>query len=94
MSYGCVGDAGTSVSSSGDSRSVGSFDRDDGRLVDVVARQVGESVRSSARHSRSSSTAKCATPLVSLCVARAAELLLGDLSCVTVFTTSGPVTNM
>ena len=37
------------------------------------------SSRISRRHSRSSGTAKCATPLVSLCVMRAAELLLRDL---------------
>ena len=50
--------------------------------------------RISARHSRSSSTAKCATPLVALCVIAPPSSSFVTSSCVTVLITSGPVTNM
>jgi len=50
--------------------------------------------RMSARHSRSSAVAKCATPLVALCVIAPPSSSLLTSSCVTVLITSGPVTNM
>ena len=50
--------------------------------------------RMSDRHSRSSAAAKCATPLLALCVIAPPSSSLVTSSWVTVLMTSGPVTNM
>ena len=95
MSYGWFGDAGTSRSSASSSRSAESA----GRAPAADRRGCCDgmndsSSRISARHSRSSSTAKCATPLVALCVIAPPSSSFVTSSCVTVLITSGPVTNM
>ena len=45
-------------------------------------------------HAGSESYAKCATPLVPVCVSAPPSSSIVTSSCVTVFTTLGPVTNM
>ena len=65
------------------------------RIVDVVARQVRRAARGSAAGTRDRpGTAKCATPLISLCVIAPPSSSFVTSSCVTVLITSGPVTNM
>src|SRR5437899_955877 len=93
MSYGWFGDAGTTRSSRSSSRSAESEVAVRGgssRLFDGMNDSIS---RISAMHSRSSSTAKCATPLVSLWVIAPPRSSLLTSSCVTVLITSGPVKN-
>src|SRR5437773_1381056 len=53
-----------------------------------------KSRRSSARHAASFADEKCATPDFAACACAPPSSSLVTLSCVTVFTTFGPVTNM
>ena len=50
--------------------------------------------RTDARHSPSESHAKCATPDFEACTSAPPSPSMSISSCVTVFTTFGPVTNM
>ena len=52
------------------------------------------SSRIAARHAGSDSCTKCATPEVPACVSAPPSRSIVTSSCVTVFTTFGPVTNM
>ena len=94
MSYGWYGEAGTSVSREASSRSAGSSVATRGASSRLFAGRKPSSSRMSARHSRSFSAAKCATPLFSLCVMAPPRSSLVTSSWVTVLMTSGPVTNM
>ncbi len=51
-------------------------------------------MRTAARHSSSESCTKCATPEVRPCTSAPPSPSKSTSSCVTVFTTFGPVTNM
>ena len=95
MSYGWFGDSGTSAIE----RLVLAIDRIGGLDAAAARRRcwtagTTSSSRISRRHSRSSGTAKCATPLVALCVIAPPSSSFVTSSCVTVLITSGPVTNM
>ena len=87
--------SGTSVSSSGASRSTGSVGAAYGGGSRVVLRQEAE--RGSARpraHASSSGAVRCATPDFVACVVAPPSSSNVTSSPVTVFTTSGPVMNM
>jgi hypothetical protein len=94
MSYGWFGDSGTSRSSASSSRSMGSSVSRRGGSSTLLPGRKPSSSRMSRRHSRSSGTAKWATPLVALCVIAPPSSSLVTSSWVTVLITSGPVTNM
>ena len=94
MSYGWFGEAGTIRSSASSSRSGESVVAARGGSSRLLPGMNDSRSRTSARHSRSSSAMKCATPLVALCVVAPPSSSFDTSSCVTVFSTSGPVTNM
>ena len=95
MSYGWFGDAGTIVSSASSARSGGSRAVPPRRVVQVVAGQERQQLADQEEAlAIVAPTAKCATPLFSLCVIAPPSSSLVTCSCVTVRMTSGPVTNM
>ena len=94
MSYAWLGDAGTTRSSASSALFGGSALSMRGGSSTLLPGMNDSSSRISSRHSWSFSTAKCATPLRSLCVIAPPSSSFVTCSCVTVRITSGPVTNM
>src|SRR2546426_7809412 len=94
MSYGLVGLSGTTSSRASSRRSGGSADARWGAPSRLLDGRNESSVRIAARLSRSESCTKCATPEVAPCTSAPPRPSKSTSSCVTVFTTLGPVTNM
>src|SRR2546425_12444476 len=94
MSYGLVGLSGTMSSSSSSLRSGGSVAGRTGGSSRLFGGRYDRSVRIADRASRSESCTKCATPDFAPCTSAPPSPSKSTSSCVTVFTTLGPVTNM
>ena len=94
MSYGLFGLSGTTSSSDSSRRSRGSVPRPRGGSSTLFDGRYWKRSRIACRQAGSESQAKCATPEVSWCVSAPPSSSIVTSSCVTVFTTFGPVTNM
>src|SRR6266550_440302 len=94
MSYGVLALSGTTSSRSSSRRSGGSSDGWIGAPSRLLEGRYDSRVRIAASDSSSESCTKCATPEVAPCTSAPPSCSKSTSSCVTVFTTLGPVTNI
>ena len=94
MSYGFAGSSGTTSSSASSRRSAGSSGVRAGGLSRLLPGRKDSNVRIAVIDSSSESCTKCAMPEVAPCTSAPPSFSKSTSSCVTVFTTFGPVTNM
>jgi hypothetical protein len=95
ISYGVLGSSGTRCSSAGQGRDAGSDAVLNGRVAGSLdCGRKSKSARTARKADTSSEKERCATPEVSVCVFAPPSSSWVTVSLVTVFTTSGPVTNM
>ena len=94
MSYGVGGSSGTTSSSSASIRSRGSWLATTGASARLFCGRCASSRRTWSIASASSRGGECATPLRPVWIAAPPSDSASTSSCVTAFTTLGPVTNM
>ncbi len=94
MSYGERGSSGTIESSAISARDAGSDESRRGGSSRLFDGRNRSSAFASSIAVASSGAARCATPLMVVCVVAPPRNAASTSSCVTAFTTLGPVTNM